>query len=499
MTIPPTFTVTELNQRVSIYLQREFSEVWVKAEVSNLRQHYGNLYFTLKDAKAQIGGVWLQRDQQNRKYNSACDPFSGELCEGISPLAPASLRDGMAVECAGFVKIFEPRGDYQLQVLQVRAAGQGNLAQLFEERKRRLYGLGYFAQERKRPLPPAPKRVALVTSAQAAALQDFKRVSSDRGSGALVRLHHSLVQGTTAAPAMARIIREINETGWAQVIVLIRGGGSLEDLWAFNEEVLAKAVFESRIPVLTGIGHDIDTTLADMTADVHAATPSQAAEILWRPRADLWQTLDLVTERLQRIALRRLDTFGARLDQMVKTLGLLSPSRAHLHRERLLASSTDALHRNARHWLDAKAAHLEDLRRRVADAIGPRRFDGLEERRVMLQGRIGQAWMRMVSTREREVAALSQRIPLLWGRMFAGKEQRLEERTRLLAAHDPCKPMERGYVLAYGEDGTLLRRAAQTAPGRGVDIRFTDGGVHAVVDRVDRADAVEKEAQGGGS
>ena len=286
-------TVRALTEQLRRSLEGRFPFVWVRGEVSNLsRPGSGHIYFSLKDQDAQLQCVWFRGQQRQAEQGRAFDPLTGEVFDTPRPSPLELLRNGLDLLCAGRVSVYAPRGQYQLLVELVQPTGQGLLAQAFEERKRKLAEAGYFSQERKRPLPWNPQRVALITSPSGAAIHDFLELARNRGCGAEIRLFPASVQGEEAAPEIIRALDEINARGWAQVIVLIRGGGSLEDLWAFNEEAVAEAVFCSRLPVLAGIGHEVDVTLADLTADLRAATPSHAAQLLWPLRAELRQRLD---------------------------------------------------------------------------------------------------------------------------------------------------------------------------------------------------------------
>ena len=270
-------TVRALTEQLRRSLEGRFPFVWVRGEVSNLsRPGSGHIYFSLKDQDAQLQCVWFRGQQRQAEQGQAFDPLTGEVFDTPRPSPLELLRNGLDLLCAGRISVYAPRGQYQLLVELVQPTGQGLLAQAFEERKRKLAEAGYFAQERKRPLPWNPQRVALITSPSGAAIHDFLELAQNRGCGAEIRLFPASVQGEEAAPEIIRALDEINAQGWAQVIVLIRGGGSLEDLWAFNEEAVAEAVFCSRLPVLAGIGHEVDVTLADLTAGLCARNSGNA-------------------------------------------------------------------------------------------------------------------------------------------------------------------------------------------------------------------------------
>src|SRR5712671_6125246 len=261
-------TVSELTATVRRLLEKEVGQIWVSGEVTNLRaQSSGHIYFTLKDANAQLH----------------CVLFRGEAAENR-----AVLQDGQKLIVQGDLTVYEPRGQYQLIVRAVELQGVGALQLAFERLKRKLQAEGLFAPERKRPLPKYPQRIGLVTSPTGAAIRDVLHGIRRRNPGLEIIFVPCRVQGDGAAVDIATAIRLLNEFNSAlrtprsalDLILLTRGGGSLEDLWAFNEEIVARAIFESAVPVMSAVGHEIDFTISDFVADVRAATPSAAAEII---------------------------------------------------------------------------------------------------------------------------------------------------------------------------------------------------------------------------
>ena len=341
-------TVRELTEQLRKSLEGRFPFVWVRGEVTNFsRPGSGHVYFSLKDQDAQLQCVWFRHMQ--RQNDQSFDPLTGEVFDKPRPSPLELLRNGLDVLCAGRISVYAPRGQYQLAVELVQPAGEGLLAQAFEESKRKLAGLGYFSQERKRALPRDPQRIALITSPTGAAIHDFLELARMCGSGSRIRLFPTLVQGAEAAPAITRALAEANAQNWAQAIVLVRGGGSLEDLWPFNEENVAQAIFESRLPVLAGIGHEVDVTRADMTADMRAATPSHAAQLLWPLRAELHQRVDETWSALRRAMERRLEMAGQGLRECEKALAWFSPQRHHERLYERLASLEAALVRAGGH------------------------------------------------------------------------------------------------------------------------------------------------------
>ena len=260
-------TVSELTERIQGVLETEFVDVWVEGEISNLKlATSGHWYFSLKDEQAQIRAVVWKTDARLIRFRP---------------------QDGMKVLARGAVRVYAPRGDYQVSVQVLEPLGKGSLQQAFEELKERLEKEGLFDPARKRPLPMLPRRIGVVTSPTGAVLRDILRVLRSRYANLEVLVYPALVQGESAAAEIAQGIRALNRIGGLDVIVLARGGGSLEDLWAFNEEVVARAIAASRIPTISAVGHETDFTIADFVADLRAPTPSAAAERVVQAKEEL--------------------------------------------------------------------------------------------------------------------------------------------------------------------------------------------------------------------
>ena len=315
-------TVAELTAQVKRVIEQQVGQVWVTGEITNLRaQSSGHIYFTLKDAAAQLSCVLFAREP------------------GI---ARDLLRDGAKVVLRGDVTVYEARGQYQMIVRAVELQGVGALQLAFEKLKQKLAAEGLFAQERKRPLPRFPQRIGIVTSPTGAAIRDVLHVLQRRHAGVEVILAPCRVQGQGAAEEIAAAVRLLNEWSLMQpeelrldLILVTRGGGSLEDLWAFNEEAVARALFESALPVVSAVGHEIDFTISDFVADLRAATPSAAAEIITE---HFVASRDFVAEaglRLRQLAQQRLESVREGLGHCVHRLKLAHPRRrldAHLQR-----------------------------------------------------------------------------------------------------------------------------------------------------------------------
>lgn len=473
-------TVRALTERLRRTLETRYPFVWVRGEVSNLsRPASGHVYFSLKDAEAQLQCVWFRsRQRETRNF----DPLTGEVFEGSRPSPLASLVNGRELLCAGRVSVYAPRGQYQLLVEFVQPAGAGLLAQAFEERKRQLAHAGYFAQERKRRLPWNPRRVALLTSPGGAAIHDFLELAQARGCASEIRLFPVSVQGERAVPEIVAAMEEANAQGWAEVIVLIRGGGSLEDLWAFNELPVAEAVFRSRLPVLAGIGHEVDVSLADLTADQRAATPSHAAQLLWPLRAELLQGLDDLTMALDRAMALRLEREAHALDTLARGLAWASPARRLERLGERLSVLDAALASAARRWWEEKVRLLEGLERRRRSAFTQETLQGKELRLDMLALALPRLACQRLTAAAAALAALEERLGRAITDMLGARAAALERLELTLTARDPLEPLERGYALLSREDGALARSVADFAPGDRMRARLGDGVLDARVE-----------------
>lgn len=433
-------TVRQLTDALRDTVEASFPFVWVRGEVSNLsRPGSGHVYFSLKDSDSLLNCVWFKGQQRGPER---FDPLTGEVFEnGPRPCLAQNMQNGQQVLCAGRITVYAPRGSYQLVVELGQEAGKGELHAAFEALKNALAARGFFAQERKRPLPHNPQRVAVITAPTGAVIHDFLRIAGTRGCGADIRVYPVPVQGAAAAPAIAAALRAANTEQWAEVIVLIRGGGSLEDLWAFNEEAVAEAVFQSGIPVLAGIGHEVDVSMADMTADVRAATPTHAAQLLWPSREDMMQQVDAWEDALCNAVKLHMERREQMLARKEQALSWLSPARALARREEQFEN------------------RLQRLLRCGA---------------TLVQGRA------------EKLARLSEMLLMVGNRLHGRRQDALQNMCVLLESLSPLAPLERGYALVRksGRD-ILLRSVRDAAAGDDVYIQLHDGGMDARIVRTE--------------
>jgi exodeoxyribonuclease VII large subunit len=298
-------SVSDITRQIKFSLEQRFPRVWIQGEISNFKRHTsGHLYFTLKDEGAQISAtMWRSR--------------AGTLL--FSP------EDGMKVIARGGITVYPPRGSYQIDVEQLTPVGIGELQVAFERLKKKLAGEGLFEESRKRPLPRYPERIGIITSETGAALQDMRTVLNRRYPAVEVVLLPVRVQGVGASEEIADALADMNRYGEVDLIIVGRGGGSLEDLWAFNEEVVARAIAASRIPVVSAVGHEIDFTIADFVADVRAPTPSAAAEIAVPDRSELLELIRNYEYTMRSAVLQTTSTFQDRVQGLVSSYAFNRP------------------------------------------------------------------------------------------------------------------------------------------------------------------------------
>jgi exodeoxyribonuclease VII large subunit len=337
------YSVHEITREIKLRLEEGFEPLAVEGEISNFKRHTsGHLYFSLKDAEAQISCVMWRGRNQNLLFEPA---------------------DGAQVLAFGTLGVYERQGRYQLDLLWMRPLGTGSLQLAFEALKRRLADEGLFDPSHKRPIPEYPARIGVVTSETGAAIKDITSILSRRAPWVALILRPVRVQGPGAAEDIAQAIRDFNAEGSADVLIVGRGGGSLEDLWAFNEEAVARAIYESSIPVVSAVGHEIDFSIADFVADLRAPTPSAAAELVARDGAELFERIRSILRRLSRGAEAQLAVCRERLTRLERSYGLRrSEDRLREYRQRLddLVRSLDGSARRSLETLRSRTAALAE-------------------------------------------------------------------------------------------------------------------------------------------
>ena len=431
------FTVAELTRQIRGALETKFGAVWVQGEISNYKLHpSGHQYFTLKDQRAAI----------------SCVIFRNTLPPGHHPIS-----DGAQVQVYGNVSVFEARGQYQLSVQLLQTRGAGLLQAKFEALKRKLEAEGLFDPARKRPIPKFPRRIGIVTSPTGAAIRDMLNVLRRRAPNVAVIISPVRVQGMGAAAEVATALNELaapdSPCGPVDVIVIARGGGSIEDLWEFNEEIVARAIFNSRIPVVSAVGHEIDFSIADFVADLRAPTPSAAAELIVADSADLG---------------RRLNELANCLHKCLQNFLRESQTRLRFLSERTLARELTQRMRDAQQQLDLAA---ESLGRRLKQFVVDTRA-ALSSRTQSLKTHDPK---REISLRRGQLAELHRRFTAQAPRLLQDAQQRFRRVDEILRVLGPEATLRRGYSITTDTAGHIIQTIAAVRSGLRLTTRVADG------------------------
>ena len=436
------FTVTRLNSAVRMILEQDLGLVWLTGELSNLAMpSSGHWYFSLKDISAQV----------------RCAMFKGN-----NRRVPFRPQDGMQVLVQARVSLYEPRGDYQLIIESMQPAGDGMLALRFEELKRRLGAEGLFDEGRKRLLPREPRAVGLVTSATGAALHDMLTVLGRRAPDLPVFIYPTQVQGSAAISQIVAAITLANRRAEVDVLIVGRGGGSLEDLWCFNEEAVARAIHGSAIPVVSAVGHEVDVTISDFAADLRAPTPSAAAELVTPDQGELRQRLQTLWGRLQRANQRQLTALAHRF-------ALLQRSLHHQHPERRLQQQQQ---------------RLDECQERLRLGM-QRRLTQTRHHQERLRDRLQQSSPRLhVREAKQRLQQLQQALMLNWQQLWEQRQHRQLLLATRLNAISPLSTLARGYSITQDEQGKLIRSVEDVVPGQRVKTRLLDGDISLEVQKI---------------
>ncbi len=434
-------TPSQLNTLARDLLEGAFPLIWVEGELSGVsRPASGHLYFNLKDARAHVRCAMFKPKSTWLKF------------------AP---RDGLRVLARGRLTLYEARGDYQLVLDHMEEAGEGALRRAFEELRARLTAEGIFSVERKRSLPAHPRRLGIVTSATGAAVRDVISVLARRFPLLDVEILPVQVQGASAAAQITTMLNRAAASGRYDVLLLTRGGGSLEDLWAFNDEHLARAIAASSVPVVSAIGHETDFTLVDFAADLRAPTPSAAAELLVPSQEDLARRLRALDARLQNLQAQRLRSLIQRADRASLRLhGLRPQARLQLLRQR----QAEGLRRLAAAWqrrLDRERSRLRHSDAVLRAAHPTRRLARLHDR----------------------LALLGPRPHIAIARRLRDDALRLRALARSLHTISPLATVARGYAILQHDDGRVVRSVLDAAPGDALDARLGDGSLRVRVEK----------------
>lgn len=435
---PALFQVSEIVGRAARLLDENFSDVWVEGEIEGFKRHHvsGNCYFALKDAQSRIECMLRRAPYERIK---------------------TQLRDGLKVRARGRVTIYREQGRFQFYIEELELSGEGELLQKFEELKARLAREGLFEAARKRKLPPFPRTIGVATSSSGAALQDILKVASRRGRVRIL-VANCAVQGPHAPPQIAAAIESL--VPHVDVIIVGRGGGSVADLWCFNDEIVARAIFKSPVPVVSAVGHEVDFTIADFVADVRAPTPSAAAELCVPHFGQLSAELSHLSQRLLRAGRRAIDTARQRLDAELGRGQIVLERQIGLRRRGLaqLGERLQAQHPRARLLRDR--ARLLELHKGLEASLLPRLQSGRSELGELRQ-RLDEASRRQLEQRRRGLEGLMGKLDAL----------------------SPLRVLQRGYAVARTPDGKVLTEAAGVLPGTLFRLMLSQGALDCRVER----------------
>ncbi|MEM7378296.1 MAG: exodeoxyribonuclease VII large subunit [Pseudomonadota bacterium] len=432
------FTVSRLNRTVRELVELSLGVIWVEGEISNLsRPASGHQYFSLKDAKAQVRCAFFKQRAR---------------------LSRVTLEPGKQVLVRARASLYEPRGDYQLIVEGVELAGDGLLQQRYQDNLQRLNAEGLFSADRKRALPPFPQHIGVVTSATGAAVRDVVEVLRRRYPLAPVTVYPTAVQGDSAVPGITAAIHLANDHGVADVLLIVRGGGSLEDLWAFNEESVVRAVVASAIPTVSGVGHEVDTTLCDLAADTRAPTPSAAAELVSPPLDQLTSRLISSHRRLHRHVQLRTQRARAQLTRLQARLARHQPERQ----------------------VETAQQRLDLARARLDRAISAQLSNRESALRTQIKRLRAQSPARQLATRRSELRRIGAQLAHAFRHRLQDAERLLGTQTRALDAVSPLATLERGYaVVRRASDGHVVQTASHIQAGERLRITLREGELHA--------------------
>jgi len=436
------YSVSELNRAAAAVLEQNFSWIWVEGEISNLSQpSSGHIYFTLKDSQAQV----------------RCAMFkSRNLAMNFRP------ENGQHVQIRGKVSLYQPRGDYQMIVDRMEEAGDGALQRKFEALKAKLAAEGLFDEDSKQDIPELPECIGVITSNTGAAIHDVLSVIKRRFPSIPVKLYSVPVQGEAAAPAICRALELVEEQAECDVVLLVRGGGSLEDLWAFNEESVARAIYDCPIPVVSGIGHEVDVTIADFVADIRAATPTAAAETVTPDQASWVQSLDWYQLHLQQLITRKIQRHHETLDWLGKRLSQQHPVAVVQRLSQRLDDVEQRLHYAWRYSLQQQQNRYQQLRARLL-AASP---------------------ARLISRHQHQLQILTQNLRHHIQHTLQRQKSRLQNNARTLHAISPLQTLERGYSITCNAEGKAITQSSEVSVGEELQTLLHQGKIVSTVKKI---------------
>jgi len=435
------YSVQEVTAEIKQALDH-FGVLWVQGEISNFKHHTsGHMYFSLKDDRAQLRAACFRNNNMYLKFRP---------------------EDGLEVLVRGRISVYEPRGDYQILVEFMEPVGLGSLQLAFEKLKQKLRDEGLFDESHKVRLPLLPRKVGIVTSPTGAAIQDMLRILDRRNASLDILIYPARVQGAGAAEEIAAGVKYFNGRDDIDVIIVTRGGGSMEDLWAFNEEVVARAIHDAERPVISAVGHEVDFTIADFVADLRAPTPSAAAELVSGAREELKATVSSLTRRTLQAARLLLARRRAALERAARNRAFqIAPNKVHELQQRF----DEATLRTTQSMMKYQTA--------------------LRHRERVLQVRLSKVDLRRNIAGDREVLTGKRtRLQAAAGRQLQRWRSRLELDMGRIHALSPLAILDRGYAICRDQQGAILRHADRTAPGDRVDVRLAQGELGCRVEQI---------------
>ncbi|MFC0322909.1 exodeoxyribonuclease VII large subunit [Gallibacterium melopsittaci] len=441
-TTPQILSVSQLNHCAKTLLEQELGSLWLTGEISNFSQPVsGHWYFTLKDNNAQVRAAMFKM----RNLRVTFKP-----------------QNGMQVLVKASVSLYEPRGDYQLIVDTMQPAGEGLLQQEFERLKLKLAAEGLFAQQWKQPLPQHCQRIGVITSSSGAALHDILQILRRRNPSLEVVIYPTLVQGKEAAQDIVRSIEIANLRQECDVLIVGRGGGSLEDLWCFNEEIVARAIFASTIPIISAVGHETDVTIADFVADLRASTPSAAAELLSRDQKELWQKIDYLQQRLEKAFALFLNTAQQQLERLQLRLKNQHPKAQLALQKQQYQHLNQRLQKSILLYLQHQAQRQQRLAQRLSQIPLANKVEAQHKELQQWQFRLHNAMQTFLRQQRYQFAQLSGRLESV----------------------SPLKVLQRGYTVTTNEQHHLVTSIQQVEIGQSLTTRTTDGKITSIIQQI---------------
>jgi exodeoxyribonuclease VII large subunit len=434
------YSVSELNAAIRAALENEFPDIWVSGEISGVKlATSGHYYFTLKEAQAQVRAVAFRSAHRYWKFKP---------------------QDGLAVLARGRIDVFEARGEYQLIVELLEPLGHGALQLAFEQLKKKLAEEGLFEPSRKRPLPRYPQRIGIVTSPRGAVISDMVQILSRRFPGLHIRLFPALVQGDGSVEEVCRGLDYFSRGSWAELVIVARGGGSLEDLWTFNEEAVARAIARCAVPVVSAVGHETDVTIADFVADLRAPTPSAAAEMIVCTRQEL------------------LDRIGGREQKLAHAMRYHLAGLARRWQQQGIERPLGLLHRA----MGRQAQRVDELEFRLRDLLRTRlERNARAQRTLAARLRYFDLRPRFAADRRRlDQAHAAATESLRW--QLARRRGAVEQLAAKLSQLSPLLILDRGYAIVTNASGAIVKDSAAAPPASAIQVRLARGRLHATVE-----------------